>query len=186
MALPVARTRDEAHLYMDLHPCPRCGGVNVTWESALTSDEGRPARRYHGVCEGCQTLREFVFRLPERPALPGPGDLVFFGGPEPSELFDAGEWRLLAEVGIREGSAPRSSDPTVNAERRQSFALAVAAFSEMLKFIPEGADEVPESSFWTPHGRAAYDNNPAHFSRNYLERSYQSFQYEMEDRFRDL
>ena len=43
MALPVARTRDEAHLYMDMRPCPKCGKSDVHWDSALTSDEGAPA-----------------------------------------------------------------------------------------------------------------------------------------------
>jgi hypothetical protein len=184
MGLPIARSRDEAHLYMDLHPCERCGGVDVSWQSALTEDAGVPARRYHGVCSGCQTAREFVFRLPEPPALPGPDDLVFFGGPESSQLLDAGEWSLVASLGIHEGSAPLSGDPVADAERRQSFALAVAAFGEMLKFIPDGADAVPESAFWTPRGRAAYDKDPSQFSRNYLKRWHRAFQSEMEDRFR--
>ncbi|MGW0432172.1 hypothetical protein ACWDV4_06455 [Micromonospora sp. NPDC003197] len=186
MALPIVRSRDEAHLYLDLHPCTKCGGVDVAWESALTSDQGAPARRYHGTCTGCRTYREFIFQLPERPAVPGPDDLVFFGGPEPSRLFDAGEWRLISEAAIYEGGAPKSSDPAVNAARRQTFALGVAAIGEILKFVPDGTDAVPESCFWTPRGRARYEKNRAHFSREYLERSHQSFQYEMADRFYDL
>ncbi|MFC0531050.1 hypothetical protein [Phytohabitans kaempferiae] len=186
MALPVVRTRDEAHLYMDLHPCERCGSVEVAWESGLTDDGGEPARRYSGVCGGCQAPREFVFRLPERPSIPGPDDAVFFGGPEHSQLLDPGEWRLIADLGIQDGSSPLSGDPAVDAERKRSFVLAVAAFGEVLKFIPEGGDAVPESSFWTPHGRAAYEENPALFRREQLERSRRNFADELEDRFRDL
>jgi hypothetical protein len=186
MALPVVRTRDEAHLYMDLHPCERCQSVDVVWESGFTEDEGAPARRYYGVCRGCQSPREFVFRLPEQPSIPGPDDVVFFGGPEHSQLFDPGEWRLIADVGIQDGSAPRSGDPAVDANLKHSFALAVAAFGEILKFIPEGGDAVPETSFWTAHGRAAYEQNPALFRRDHLERRRQNFADEMEDRFRDL
>lgn len=185
MALPIVRSRDEAHLYLDLHPCERCAGVDITWQSALTDDGGVPARRYHGVCAGCQQRREFVFRLPGRPALPGPDELVFFGGPEPSELLDAGEWRLVADLGVRDGSAPFRGDPGLRAERRQSFAMAVAAFGEMLKFIPEGADAVPDSSFWTAHGRAVRDRDPEHFSRDHLTRWRQSFADEFTDRFRE-
>lgn len=183
MALPVVRSRDEAHLYMDLHPCERCGSVDIGWDSGLTDDEGEPARRYFGVCTGCQTPREFVFRLPERPALPGPDDLVFFGGPEPSQLLDAGEWALVASMGIHDGSAPLTGVATEDAERKQSFALGVAAFGEMLKFLPEGADEVPESAFWTPRGRAERDRYPAQFTRERLEWRLAGFRMEMENRF---
>jgi hypothetical protein len=183
MALPVVRTRDEAHLYMDLHPCERCGGVDVTWQSALTDDEGAPARRYHGTCARCQAPREFVFRLPERPALPGPDDLVFFGGAEPSQLLDAGEWRIIADAAIKDGSAPASGDPVIDADRKQSFAVGVAAFGEILKFIADSADATPASVFWTPHGRALYDKHPEQFTRQRLEQWHQNFQYEMEVRF---
>ncbi|MBO4208610.1 hypothetical protein [Micromonospora echinofusca] len=185
MALPIVRSRDEAHLYLDLHPCPHCGSVDVTWQSALTDDGGVPARRYHGACGGCGQFREYVFRLPARPALPGPDDLVFFGGPEPSQLLDAGEWRLVADLGIRDGSAPFRGDPVLRAERRQSFAMAVAALGEIVKFIPEGADAVPETAFWTEHGRAARDRDPERFRREQVTRWRQAFADEFADRFRE-
>ena len=35
MPFTVARSRDEAHLYLDLHPCDECGSVDTTWDSAL-------------------------------------------------------------------------------------------------------------------------------------------------------
>ncbi|GAB3813888.1 hypothetical protein [Micromonospora zhanjiangensis] len=183
MALPVVRSRDEAHLYMDLHPCDRCGGVDITWDSALTDDEDAPARRYHGVCQSCRAPREFVFRLPERPALPGPDDVFFFGGPEPSQLLDAGEWSLVATMGIRDGSAPPSGSPERETERKQAFALGVAAFAEMLKFLPEGTDEVPDSAFWTPHGRAERERYPAQFTRERLEARLEGFRMEMKLRY---
>jgi hypothetical protein len=183
MVLPIVRTRDEAHLYLDLHPCERCRSVEVAWQSGLTHDKGVPARRYHGFCTGCRTAREFVFRLPERPVVPAADDLVFFGGPEPSELFDAGEWRLIGEAAIADGSAPPTGDPTVDASLRRAFALGVAAYREILKFLPDGADAVPESSFWTPHGRAAFDENPGQFGRDYLELRWRTWQAELADRF---
>jgi hypothetical protein len=183
MVLPVVRSRDEAHLYMDLHPCDRCGGVETGWDSALTSDEGEPARRYHGVCAGCQTSREFVFRLPEQPAVSGLDDLVFFGGSEPSQLLDAGEWALVASMGIYDGSAPLTGVAGEDAQRKQSFALGIAAFGEMLKFIPDGMDEVPDSAFWTPRGRAERDRYPVQFKRERLKWRLEGFRLEMEMRF---
>lgn len=186
MVLRVARSRDEAHLYLDLHPCDWCGSVDTDWDSALTGDGGVPARRYHGTCGGCGQAREFVFRAPERPAAPPPDEIVFFGGSEPSRLFDAGQWRTIADVGVQEGSAPSTGDRAGDLERRQAFAVAVAALSEVLKFIPDGADAVPESAFWTEYGRAVREQHPEHFTRADLERTRHSYRSEMAELFRHL
>ncbi|MFC7548793.1 hypothetical protein ACFQUZ_20845 [Plantactinospora sp. GCM10030261] len=183
MAQPVVRSRDEAHLYLDLHPCV-CGRVDVAWENALTSDESVPARRYHGTCGGCDREREFVFRLPERPALPAEDDIVFFGGSEPSQLFDAGQWRLIADAALDDASSQSTGDPDAEPGLRLSFAVAVAAVIEVMKFIPEGADAVPDSAFWTTHGRAARDQRPEQFTRAELERTRMAYQERMADRFR--
>jgi hypothetical protein len=185
MALPVARSRDEAHLYMDLQPCRRCGSVEVDWRSALGDDEGAPARRYFGPCAACGTAREFTFRLPDRPDVPGPDDVVFFGGPEPSQLFDPGEWGLIADSCIRDGSAPPTGDPAADAARKRSFAVGVAAYGEILKFIPDGADAVPAAAFRSPHGRAMFEHDPQLFRRDRLARRWEDFRTELEDRFRE-
>ena len=164
--LPVARTRDEAQLYMDLHPCDACGGVDVTWHSALTERDGSPARRYSGQCGGCAAAREFVFALPERPELPGPDDVVFFGT-DRSQLLDAGEWLLVSDLCAQAGSIPAGSD----AERsgaRESMAIAAAAVTEVLKFVPAGAEEVPDSGFWSDRGRTVRDREPGRFRRRRL------------------
>ncbi|MFB9322596.1 hypothetical protein [Cryptosporangium minutisporangium] len=170
MALPVARTRDEAHLYMDMRPCPKCGKSDVHWDSALTSDEGAPARRYSGSCPGCQTPREFIFRLPERPLLPGPGDVVLFGGDEPSELLDAGEWLYVADVCAQAaaGGPGREPGPVLSAEARESLIVAVAAMDEVLKFIPPEKDEVPRAGFWSDRGRTLRQTEPGRFRRRRL------------------
>lgn len=164
--LPVARTRDEAHLYMDLHPCDACGAVDVTWHSALTDGDGVPARRYSGRCEGCGAAREFVFALPERPELPGPQDVVFFGGAR-SQLLDPGEWLLVSDLCAQAGSASAGTEAE-RAEARQSLAIAAAAVAEVLKFVPDGADEVPDSAFWSQRGRTVREQEPGRFRRRRL------------------
>jgi hypothetical protein len=164
--LPVARTRDEAHLYMDLHPCDACGAVDVTWHSALTDGDGVPARRYSGRCEGCGAAREFVFALPERPALPGPQDVVFFGT-DRSQLLDAGEWLLVSDLCAQAGSALADGDAG-RLEARQSMAIAAAAVAEVLKFVPVGADEVPDGAFWSERGRTVREQEPGRFRRRRL------------------
>lgn len=174
--LPVARTRDEAHLYMDLHPCESCGSVDVAWDSALTAGEGAPARRYFGRCEGCGAEREFLFALPERPEVPGPHDVVFFGT-DRSQLLDAGEWLLVSDLCAQAGSAPSGTgDGTTGggnsererAEARESMAIAAAAVAEVLKFVPPGADEVPDSAFWSERGRTVREREPGRFRRRRL------------------
>jgi hypothetical protein len=165
VTLPVARTRDEAHLYLDMHPCERCGDVNVTWESSLTHDDGVPARRYRGTCGDCGAPREFVFALPERPMAPGADDVVFFGGPEPSRLLDPGEWLLVADLCAQAASVDGSPG---DAEARESVAIAAAAVDEILKFMPADGGAVPESAFWSDRGRTVYQQEPGRFRRRRL------------------
>ncbi|HKT03695.1 MAG TPA: hypothetical protein VJT31_29560 [Rugosimonospora sp.] len=165
--LPVARTRDEAHLYMDLHPCDACGTAEVTWDSGLTHEDGVPARRYAGRCRGCGADREFVFAVPDRPELPGAQDVVFFGA-EPSQLLDAGEWLLVSDLCAQAGSVP-PEDQRERAEARESMAVAAAAVAEVLKFLPPGGDEVPDSAFWSARGRTVRDQEPGRFRRRRLD-----------------
>jgi hypothetical protein len=155
---------------MDMHPCEECGKSDAHWDSALTSDEGAPARRYSGRCPGCGSAREFVFRLPARPLLPGPGDVVLFGAEEPSELLDAGEWLYVADVCAQAaaGGPGRESGSGLTDEARESLIVAVAAMDEVLKFISEGRDEVPRAGFWSDRGRTLRQTEPGRFRRHPL------------------
>src|SRR2546429_4801599 len=65
----LARTGDEAQLFLDLRPCERCGSQDMTWEDALVFIGGGAARRYFAP----------------RPA-PGPGPTVTFLGPGPRSV----------------------------------------------------------------------------------------------------
>jgi len=165
MVLPVARTRDEAHLYLDLHPCERCGGVDVAWDSAPVVD-GTPARRYAGVCGECGASREFVFAEPERSLEPGPDVAVLFGGSEPSRLLDPGEWMLVADLCAQAAAVPEGAEP--DAEARYSLAVAVAAVEEIIKFLPPGGDAVPEPAFSSARGRTVYHQERGRFHRRRL------------------
>lgn len=160
--LRTARTRDEAHLYMDLHPCQRCGSVDVTWKSGLRQAGGGFARAYSGACEGCGDAREFVFRLPEPGTVPASGGRYHFGGDAPSELLDAGEWLWVADLSA---SNVPVDDPTA---ALNSLSLAVAAMDEVLKFIPPGADKAPDTAFWSERGRDVRAREPGRFDRERL------------------
>jgi len=86
--------------------------------------EGELCSRHSGYCTQCGAERSYTFRLPDEPRLSLERDVVF-GGSEPSELLDAGEWLLVADLAA---SRPDGDDEDV--------ALAAAAIDEVLKFVP--------------------------------------------------
>lgn len=140
--------------------------VEVSWAESLIDQEGVPARRYHGRCDGCGRAREFVFALPERPTPPRPGSAVTFGADEEtSVLFDAGEWVEIADMMTLASELP---DVTVE-ESREWRATAAACLGEALKFVPVGGAAVPGEAFWSDKGRAFRDRAPDRFRRSDLE-----------------
>jgi hypothetical protein len=82
-------------------------------------------------------------------------------------LLDAGEWLLVSDLCAQAGSIPAGSD----AERsgaRESMAIAAAAVTEVLKFVPAGAEEVSDSGFWSDRGRTVREREPGRFRRRRL------------------
>lgn len=154
MAFAVARTRDEAHLYLDLHPCA-CGSADTTWDNGLVSVAGELVNRYSGTCGSCGAPREYLFGLPERPVLPD--GWPTFGGDEPSELLDAGEWLWVAD--LTAGDVPVDD----RAEAERTLRVAAAAVAEVIKFVPPGAEEVPDDGFWSERGLQVRAAEPGRF-----------------------
>lgn len=157
MVLPVVRTRDEAHLYLDMHPCASCASMDAEWQNSLVTVRGELVTRYSATCHGCSVEREFLFALPERDVLPE--GYPTFGGSEPSQLLDAGEWLWVADLAATHASTDESG---------QALAVAVAAIDEVFKFIPPGQDEVPDTAFWSDRGREVLGAHRARFRRDRL------------------
>lgn len=156
MKAPYARTSAEAHLYMKRHPCA-CGEQQFIAHSAVVADGDKLLSRYAGPCARCGMQRKFHFTLPDEiPPIPGEG--VSFGGAEPSQLLDAGEWLAVADEHTKRNPATPKDLQT-----------AIAAMQEVLKLLPAGAEEAPDSSFWTERGRAIRDAEPGRFRRARLE-----------------
>lgn len=149
--LAVARTRDEAMLFLELTPCEDCGTANTAWDHGLGDVDGELASSYAGDCPGCGAEREYLFGLPERETA---GAYPCFGGPEPSELLDPGQWLRVADLVAAD--VP-DDDPRV------SLAIAAAAVGEVVKFVPPGRDAVPPDAFWTEAGRSVHDTEPGRF-----------------------
>lgn len=159
---PLARTGREAHLYMDRRPCP-CGEVHFDRsETVVALPDGGRASRHAAACPHCGQARLFVFRLPPDP-LPDAVD-PRYGGDQPSELLDPGEWLLVAD----EYASAMTPDPDQlsEAERRQTrtrLRAAAAAIDEVLKFVPSGHATVPPTAFWSERGDSLYTDDPDRF-----------------------
>lgn len=168
MILPVSRTTAEAHLYLELHGC-ECGEPAFAPESAIVVlADGDLGQRYSGTCPGCGAEREFVFRLPQEPTLPSSSGFAF-GGAQPSELIDPGEWLLVADSYAKQ--APGAVGEITGEQAQRAAVLlerAVAALDEVLKFVPDAADEVPPVAFFTVRGRDLHRRTPGRFRRDRL------------------
>jgi len=155
-----ARTNAEAHLYMDLRPCS-CGEAQFDRHSSVITDDGVLCSRYAGRCAGCGQPREFVFELPET-FRPIASDEVEFGGSDPSRLLDPGEWMVVALDRAKRGT-------------RGDLAIARTAVEEVMKFMPDGAERVPDEAFTSERGRAIRDAEPGRFRRVRLDATLQAW-----------
>jgi hypothetical protein len=161
-ALPT-RSNAEAHLYMELHPCERCGGIELAQGSSVILVDGELATRHAGDCTRCGAAREFVFRLPEQEPFPDEEE-PSFGDDQPSEIIDAGEWLWLADL-IAQATPAGTGDLTEEDRHQARFDLrtAAAAVAEAIKFVPPDAEAVPAESLWSSRGRAVYQDEPGRF-----------------------
>ncbi|MBB4903038.1 hypothetical protein [Streptomyces griseomycini] len=157
----IARSAQEAHAYMDLHVCV-CGAAGFERQHRLEDRDGVLVSVYEGVCPQCGRTRSFEFTMSEGlpPAPPA------FGGPESSRIIDPGEFlwisdRLSTESGLRLLNTPLAQ----HREVRPAAAYAIAALEEVAKFLPEGADRIPEDRFTSERGREMYEQDPTRFTR---------------------
>lgn len=161
----IARSAQEAHLYMDLHACV-CGATQFAREHRLEDREGVLVSVYEGVCPQCGRTRSYAFTISgDRPPAP-----PAFGGPEPSQIIDPGEFlwvsdRMSTESGLRLLNTPAAE----HREIRPAAAYGTAALEEVAKFLPEDADRIPEDRFTSERGREMYAKDPSRFTRKDID-----------------
>lgn len=161
----VARAMAECHLYMDLHPCERCGEPDFPWNLHVAGElHGQRTSAYEGECPTCGTGRRFEFVV-LGPNIPPPT----LGGPEPSTIIDPGEFYEMAALTAAAAVLPADPSPEQIGDAYDAAADAAASTEEVLKFIPAGADAVPAEAFTSERGRAVRDADPSRFGRNRLE-----------------
>ena len=164
-ALPLARTNAEAHLFLELQPCPSCGETGCAFRSAVISVDNVLASRYNGECPRCGAERIYRFRIPDE-ILPPPDDSVCFGAEAPSELIDPGVWLWYSDLAAAQVPADTARlDEPAKRSARHAAATALAAVGEVLKFIPPDAESVPPPTFTSLDGRSVYESEPGRFSR---------------------
>ena len=161
----LARSNEEVHLFLDLNPCD-CGGEDAARDSAVSLDGDRWLVRYTCICARCGRQREVVFRQPASPARPAVGGWSV--GDEPSQLLDAGEWLWVSDMFAGAPAEVDGLDREEAARAREDLAAAGGALDEVVKFLPAGADEVPDSAFWTERGRQVWQAEPGRFRRERL------------------
>lgn len=175
-----ARSSFEAHLYMDLHPCACGSGGSGDFERQhrLEAQGDDFVAVYEGACRQCGTSRRFAFRMAEEIPPPPPA----FGGAQPSQIIDPGEFaevafRISESAGIQLLRTPESERYRL----REAVAYTVAAFEEMLKFLPPGGDAIPADAFTSEVGKARYAREPRKFTRGIMERNVRDARAVLED-----
>ncbi|HEU0036409.1 MAG TPA: hypothetical protein VFQ53_37610 [Kofleriaceae bacterium] len=148
---PVIRTAEEAHVFMALHPCPRCNTATPQLRSHVAEQGGGLASIYEGECPQCGLPRRFELEL--SPELPAGGVRL---GDGRSRCLDPGQLLAASDLFARRG------DP-------YSLELAVACLDEALKLVPDGAARVPEDAIPSRAGWAVYDAEPGRFDRARIE-----------------
>lgn len=156
----------EAHLYIDLRPCG-CGEVLFPRASAVIQAGNELASRYSGYARGCDTYREFVFRLPAQ-ILPSQPEVIAFGDGTPSELLDPGEWLWVADRYARVFPADVLDLDLPARQQARNTATAAAAMDEVLTFVRAGGQAVPARAFRSERGREVYAREPGRFARDRL------------------
>ncbi|MGW4380730.1 hypothetical protein [Kitasatospora sp. NPDC004531] len=158
------RSPKESHLYMTLRPCD-CGAATPACEQSVRRQPGALVAVHEGRCPSCGRPRRFEFRLPETAAPDGK-----FGGADASTLLDAGEFLAVSEH-YRDLARTRARQNTPEALAAVVPLLdeAIAAFEEIDKFIPRGADDVPADTVTSEIGRKVYAANAGRFNRRHLD-----------------
>jgi hypothetical protein len=170
-----ARSVAEAYLFVDLQTCACGQAVAQTHEMAQDTSAGG-ALRLTGRCSACGQQLTYEFALDDTAPLTG------FGRKGPSTLIDPGGFlwagdRAAAEVpvDVRDLTAQERS------AARAQLEYAIDTCEEILAFVPDDADAVPQAAFTTELGRAPQVAEPQRFTRRGLTDRIASYRKGIDD-----
>jgi hypothetical protein len=153
-----ARSLVEAHVYLDLVASGAEGGAAAERAVLAEEEEGWLVR-----LDDTEVFVPYAAEAEAREA-----DATF--GTGVSELIDPGQWMLLAATYARralEAAMHYAADPSSGQydEVVADWRFAADAVEEALKWLPDGAGELPPESFQSEMGRAAFEREPERFTR---------------------
>jgi hypothetical protein len=106
-----------------------------------------------------------------------------------SQLVDAAQWAVVAATYARralEADMAYTGGPDQDRDTVElNWELAADAVTEALKFLPEGAEVVPDEGVWTEFGRQARARNPELVTRGKLTDDLEYYRGTLDD-FRAL
>ncbi|WP_214407013.1 hypothetical protein [Pseudonocardia lacus] len=108
-------------------------------------------------------------------------------GPGRSTLIDAGEWLEMAEAYVEQAVEAEMAAVGARGDRELpeqallAWRFAVDVAAEVLRFLPDAADELPDSAFWTERGRATRRADPDLFTRAALTHRLQTYEQLRDD-----
>lgn len=186
-----ARTIVEAHIYLDLlradgllgDPDP---GDPDDWTTLV---EGPQAWTLHADGAG-GAFEPFDITIAYQDLAEARRTGVQFGS-RVSTLIDAAQWQELgaeyAEQAIEAGltAAGEPGDRALLEEALLSWQFAIDVAAEALRFLPDGADELPATAFWSPRGQRARAADPGRFTRAALTRQVDTYR-QLRDDFAEL
>jgi hypothetical protein len=182
-----ARTIVEAHLYLDLlraagalgDPDP---GDPDGWTELVEGEDS-----WTLLADGAGGAFEpFGIEIAYRDLAEARRTGVRFGS-RVSTLIDAAQWQELGaeyaeqaiEAGLAAAGAPGDRDQLAEAAQTWQFAIDVAG--EALRFVPEGATELPADAVWSARGRAQRRADPARFTRGAIEHQVETYRQLRDD-----
>jgi uncharacterized protein YjbI with pentapeptide repeats len=160
------RSLTEMRFAVGLYPCTGCGSRDV---GTLELRGGGAVRIYSGPCPRCRTLREVRFRVRREPGtLPSPARFEL-GGPEASAIIEPVQLvEELDRLGPRVATEPTTLAPAAWRANLELVNRAITCIVELLKFIPAGADGLPDAAL-DATGRADRKARPEKYQRAQLE-----------------
>jgi hypothetical protein len=151
--MKIARSSLECRLFIELDVCA-CSETPGELAHRLVSRDERLVALYEGSCAGCERSLEYAFPLADEIVAADK-----FGGIEPSQLIDAGQFLRESDRAVRrvaDSPAPHNA---------YWLGRAIACLEEVLKWIPDGEDRPPASAFFTDDGLRLSREEPGRFRR---------------------
>lgn len=175
---PVSRSLDESLAYIGLRKC-ECGRCDyMRSKSSSQMQDGHMGHSSDGICLQCKKDRHFSFGKVRDKWQPFDSADPRYGPPGTvSEILDPGDWLRIYERTA--AGLPRLWRPVLPARRfgaQIATGLTRSALDEVLRFIPDGEDEVPVHLRETEWGEHYMAKHPEWFTRRWLNDAYAHYQ----------